>query len=71
MNKWLQLVATFLVAACSAKPEPALLDETRFDTVVDEKPVSLVTIRNKHLALQATNFGGRVVSLFVPDRNGE
>lgn len=63
--------ATALVAACQAKPEPALLDESKFSTEVDGAEVSLVTIRGGHLALQATNFGGRVVSLFVPDREGE
>ena len=70
MKKLLLWVAAILAAACTAKPEPALLDDSKFVTEVDGKPVSLVTIKGGRLALQATNFGGRVVSLFVPDKDG-
>lgn len=70
MKKHLLWVAAILAAACTAKPEPALLDDSKFVTEVDGKPVSLVTIKGGRLALQATNFGGRVVSLFVPDKDG-
>ena len=71
MRHFLLSAATIIVAACTAKPEPALLDSSAFETEVDGAPVSLVTIKGGNLALQATNFGGRVVSLFVPDKNKE
>ena len=71
MRKSLLWAAALLAVACTAKPEPALLDESKFVTEVDGNPVSLVTIKGGNLALQATNFGGRVVSLFVPDKNGD
>ena len=71
MKHILLSVAALLAVACAPKPEPALLDGKNFDTEVDGAKVSLVTIKGGKLALQATNFGGRVVSLFVPDKTGE
>jgi aldose 1-epimerase len=47
------------------------LDPAKFDTVINEKPVKLYTLTNKKgVEACITNFGGRVVSLMVPDRNG-
>ena len=71
MKNSLLWAAALLAVACTAKPKPALLDESRFVTEVDGNPVSLVTIKGGDLALQATNFGGRVVALFVPGKDGE
>lgn len=42
-----------------------------FSAVHNGKDISLVTISGGRLVMQATNFGGRVVSLFVPDKDGK
>jgi aldose 1-epimerase len=48
-----------------------LLDPDNFTTLIGEKPVSLYTLESgKGLYMQVTNWGGRVVSLWTPDRNG-
>lgn len=48
-----------------------LLDPVNFTTLIQEKPVSLYTLASgKGIYMQVTNWGGRVVSLWTPDRNG-
>ena len=47
------------------------LDPARFDTTINEKPVKLYTLTNKNgMEVCITNFGGRIVSVMVPDKNG-
>lgn len=49
-----------------------LFDVKDFDATVDNKPVSIYTLDSGNgLIMQVTNFGGRVVSLWAPDKNGE
>lgn len=60
--------------ACTGKQkdELPLLDKSAFDTEIDGKPVSLYTLRSPGgLVMQVTNFGLRVVSLWVPDKDGK
>jgi aldose 1-epimerase len=64
------LAAITMMAGCSPKG-PALFDEASFKADVDGKPVQLYTLSNGTTTLQVTNFGGRVVSLFTPDREGK
>lgn len=64
------------LTACSTKSEPGLtvsgLDVAKFDTIINEKPVKLYTIKNSvGMEVCITNFGGRIVSLVVPDKNGK
>ena len=48
------------------------LDAAKFDTVINEKPVGLYILKNEAgMEACVTNFGGRVVSLMVPDRDGK
>ena len=47
-----------------------LIKAENFDGEVDGKKVSLYTISNGTITMQVTNFGGRVVSLWTPDRDG-
>ncbi len=48
-----------------------LLDGKDFTTIVDEKNVSLYTLESGNgVYMQITNLGGRVVSLWTPDRKG-
>lgn len=47
------------------------LDPAKFDTTINEKPVKLYTLTNKNgMEVCITNFGGRIVSVMVPDKNG-
>lgn len=58
--------------ACKRTEQVALLDPIAFDTIIDNKKVALYTLRSGHgLTMQVTNFGGRVVTLWVPDKNGK
>lgn len=48
------------------------LDPTAFDTTISGKPVKLYTLKNAGgMEACITNFGGRVVSLSVPDKDGK
>ena len=63
-----------LIVSCTQKSETTRsgLDPADFNTVIDGKPVALYTLKNAAgMEVCITNFGGRIVSLMVPDRNGE
>ncbi|GAB1416352.1 galactose mutarotase [Paludibacter sp.] len=46
------------------------MDEQDFEGEINGKEVSLYTLKNTNgMVAQITNFGGRVVSLWIPDRN--
>ena len=48
------------------------IDPKEFDSIINGKRTALYTIRNKNgMEVCITNFGGRIVSLTVPDRNGK
>ncbi len=46
------------------------LDATAFKTTIDGKAVDLYTLSNDKVTVQVTNYGGFVVSMLAPDRNG-
>ena len=69
--------AVALIAACTQtqKPEAVLtasgLDPQAFVDTVDDVPVALYTLKNANgMEVCITNFGARVVSIMVPDRDG-
>ncbi len=62
-------MALLLVSCGPKKKEVKLIPAENFNTEVDGKHVSLYTLHNGFLTMQVTNFGGRVVSLWMPDRN--
>ncbi len=69
-------MAAILCTACTGTSEPQLtasgLNPAAFDTVINEKPVKLFTLKNHNgMEVCITNFGGRVVSLMVPDKNAQ
>lgn len=48
-----------------------LIDPSGFTSNIAGKNIALFTLKNIHgLVCQITNYGGRVVSFFTPDRNG-
>ena len=61
----------FCMSANAAKPKFPFVDSAPFDTVIDGQKVALYTIQKGKVAAQITNYGGFVVSLFSPDKNGE
>ena len=68
-------VAALLMAACTPKAEKATdsgLLQSNFQMEVNEKKTDLYTLRNKNnMEVCITNFGGRIVSVMVPDKDGQ
>ncbi|MCF7567265.1 galactose mutarotase [Sabulilitoribacter arenilitoris] len=62
-----------LCFACTNKPNSmVLIPEGNFNEIIDGKQVKLFTLKNKDgIVSQVTNYGGRVVSLWVPDKEGQ
>ena len=68
-------VAALVMAACTPKAEKATdsgLLQSNFRTEVDGKKTDLYILRNKNnMEVCITNFGGRIVSVMVPDKDGQ
>lgn len=69
-------IALAIFSACNSGEQSTLtvsgLDPAKFDTVINEKTVRLYTLKNQNgMEVCITNYGGRVVSLVVPDKNGK
>ena len=68
-------VAALIMAACTPKAEKATdsgLLQSNFRTEVDGKKTDLYILRNKNnMEVCITNFGGRIVSVMVPDKDGQ
>ena len=69
------MAVTAFAACTDAGQQTALksgLDPTAFDTVINQKPVKLYALKNANgMEVCITNYGGRVVSLVVPDKDGK
>lgn len=60
--------------ACGEKKtdDISLIDKSAFATTIEGKEVSLYTLDSGNgLVAQVTNYGGRIVSLWAPDKNGK
>ena len=68
-------VAALLMAACTPKAEKTTdsgLLQSNFQMEVDGKKTDLYTLRNtNNMDVCVTNFGGRIVSVMVPDKDGQ
>lgn len=65
-----------MLSACVSQQEAKLtlsgLNPANFETTVDGKAVQLYTLKNAvGMEVCITNFGGRLVSVMVPDKNNE
>ncbi len=65
-----------LMASCQPKEVPANLtksglDPQKFVDNFNGKETALYTLTNGEMEVCITNFGGRIVSIMAPDRNGE
>lgn len=66
--------STFLFSCNSPSKEKTAVvsDSTKYSTTIDGKAVRLYTLKNKEGAsVSITNYGGRIVSLVVPDKNNK
>ena len=71
MKKTLFIFAmALLLVGCNFKKEVKLIPAENFNKVVEGKQVSLYTLHNGFLTMQVTNYGGRVVALWMPDNRG-
>ena len=69
MKRILTLTLAVLAIACTSRP--ALISRDAFQGELEGVPVDLYTLQNKDIAVQVTNFGARVVSLYTKDRDGK
>lgn len=72
----LSVVATLMLSACTTNSKQELtlsgLNPADFRTEVNNAQTSLYTLKNKAgMEVCITNFGGRIVSIMVPDKHGE
>ena len=68
-------IAALMLSACNNKPAQELtlsgLNPVNFQTEVNNAKTGLYTLKNKSgMEVCITNFGGRIVSIMVPDKNG-
>lgn len=57
--------------AITAEPVTEVLETKNFDTIIDGKKVNLYWIENKGIKAAFTNYGGRLIGLWVADKNGK
>lgn len=65
-----------ILASCAKKEAPQTtlsgLDPQNFTSEYEGQPTALYTLKNANgMEVCVTNFGGRIVSIMVPDRNGD
>lgn len=74
MKTFIYLSLLICLLSCNKQPnnDLTLLTESAFKTEVDGKAVALYTLKSSSgLTMQVTNLGARVVTLWVPDKNGK
>ena len=85
-NTFLAILLVLLASACKEKPSETEnteaeiayhpdtaygLKKEKFDTIIDGKQVKLYWIKNTDIEVAFTNYGGRIVGLWVPDKDGK
>ena len=68
--------AIIAMASCTSGEESQLtqsgLDPAAFDTIINDQPVKLFQLKNSNgMEVCITNYGGRIVSIVVPDKDGK
>jgi aldose 1-epimerase len=67
------VILTALLSACSGNGglTASGLNPAKFDTTINKKPVKLYVLKNNNkMEVCVTNFGGRIVSISVPNKDG-
>jgi len=83
-NLFLSALIVTMISSCNesgndVKQQPAVPSkdtsgpelERRFSKNIDGKMTTLFILKNENLKATITNYGGRLVSLWVPDKNGK
>lgn len=85
-TKWITSLFVCLLFACTPKKQSVkdsptkkqtldmnsnTLKKERFDTILQGKPVKLFWLENGDIKMAMTNYGGRIVGLYVPDKKGD
>ena len=66
------MVAMLTACSGSGNITESGLDPAKFDTTINDKPVKLFVLEKKNKAeVCVTNFGARVVSICVPNKNNQ
>ncbi len=61
-----------LLTACGIKQNNSNIDPQKFNSNINGKTTALYTLRNNNgMEVCITNYGGRIVSLLVPDKEGK
>lgn len=68
---WLCLAMAFASSCLAQVPSSLLMDSAKFKATIDGKQTDLYTITNGVVTAQITNYGGFIVSLFSPDKDGK
>lgn len=68
--------AALMLSCAGSQQAPQLtvsgLNPAKFDTTIQAKPVKLYTLKNENgMEVCITNYGARIVSLVVPDKDGK
>lgn len=70
-NTLILLTAILLFSCAKQTSQPVLVDEAGFKTEYNGKTVELFTLKNENgIVAQITNYGGRVINLWTPDKSG-
>ena len=74
-NLLLGTILSVVLFSCSSTPTSTLtqsgLSQASFDSTIYGKKTELIVLKNTHgMEVCLTNYGGRVVSLIVPDKTG-
>ena len=68
----LALLVVFAFASCNQNNSKPTIQPKAFIKMVDGKSIELFTLKNKNgLEMTVTNYGGRIISLLVPDKYGK
>lgn len=72
---WSIIIFTFFLFSCKSEKKEiipySLLKTGDFRKIIEGKQTNLNFLENGHVRMAVTNFGARIVSLCIPDRNGE
>ena len=67
----LLILALFNNQSCTMENDIKLLNKSDFQKNINELKTDLFVLRNKNGVIsELTNYGARVISLWVPDKNG-
>jgi aldose 1-epimerase len=73
MKNYLSIMLVLLLFSCGMQTvQPVLVDEATFKKEYDGKTIELYTLKNTNrVVAQITNYGGKVINLWTPDKNGD